>query len=149
MQGTAPAAPEGPLTPLLVLYGSNSGSAEGFARRIASDARRQGFAADLDTMDGRAGQLPTAGAVVVVTASYEGQPPENAKQFVAWADGLRPGSLAGVRFAVFGCGHRDWVRTYQAVPNRVDAALEAAGATRVVPRGEADAGGDFFGDFEW
>jgi cytochrome P450/NADPH-cytochrome P450 reductase len=135
-------------TPLLVLYGSNSGSAEGFARRIASDARGQGFAAELDTMDGRAGRLPTAGAVVVVTASYEGQPPDNAKQFVAWAEALEPGALDGVRFAVFGCGHRDWARTYQAVPKRVDAALEAAGASRVVQRGEADAGGDFFGDFE-
>jgi cytochrome P450/NADPH-cytochrome P450 reductase len=148
MHGAAPVAPERPLTSLLVLYGSNSGSAEGFARRIASEARRQGFAADVDTMDARAGQLPASGAVVVVTASYNGQPPDNAKQFVAWAEGLSRGSLSGVRFGVFGCGHRDWVRTYQAVPKRVDAALEAAGAVRVVARGEADAGGDFFGDFE-
>ena len=40
--------------------------------------------------------------------------------------------------------------TYQAVPKRFDAALEAAGATRIKERGETDAGGDFFGAFdEW
>ena len=54
----------------------------------------------------------------------------------------------GVRYTVFGCGNRDWAATYQAVPTRVDAALEARGATRVYPRGEGDARGDFDGQFE-
>jgi cytochrome P450/NADPH-cytochrome P450 reductase len=29
-----------------------------------------------------------------------------------------------VRFAVFGCGNRQWARTYQAIPKQIDAALE-------------------------
>ena len=63
---------------------------------------------------------------------------------------LREGELAGLKYAVFGCGNRQWARTYQAIPKRVDAALERAGATRVGERGEADSGGDFFGAFdEW
>ncbi len=53
-----------------------------------------------------------------------------------------------MRYAVFGSGNRQWARTYQAIPKRVDAALEAAGATRFRPRGETDAGGDFFGGFD-
>jgi cytochrome P450/NADPH-cytochrome P450 reductase len=53
-----------------------------------------------------------------------------------------------VRYTVFGCGNRDWAATYQAVPTRIDAALEARGATRVYPRGEGDARGDFDGQFE-
>ncbi|MEP7300380.1 MAG: cytochrome P450 [Caldimonas sp.] len=137
-------------TPLLVLFGSNTGSAEAFAERIASDAQAQGYAAEAAPLDEHAGRLPTDGAVAIVTASYEGQPPDNARQFSAWLDTLAPGALAGVRYAVFGCGNRQWARTYQAVPKRLDAALEAAGATRIRPRGETDAGGDFFGDFdEW
>jgi cytochrome P450/NADPH-cytochrome P450 reductase len=40
------------------------------------------------------------------------------------------------------------VRTYQAIPRKIDAGLEAGGATRIVERGEADARGDFFGDFD-
>ena len=135
-------------TSLLVLYGSDSGSSEAFAERIASEAAARGYAADLSTLDEHSGNLPRDGAVVIVTASYEGQPTQNAKQFVAWAETLKPGDLAGVRYTVFGCGNRDWQGTYQAVPKKLDALLDAAGAERLKARGEADASGDFFGDFE-
>ncbi|MFM9928264.1 cytochrome P450 [Variovorax sp. H27-G14] len=134
--------------PVLVLYGSNTGSAEAFAQRIASDAAAHGFSARLAALDEYAGKLPTDGAVIVVSASYEGQPPDNARQFVAAVQRASPQQFDGVRFAIFGCGNRQWARTYQAVPRRIDAALAAAGATRLRPRGEADSGGDFFGDFD-
>ena len=88
------------------------------------------------------------GAVVVVTSSYNGQPPDNAGRFCTWIDERRHLRAAGVRYTVFGCGNRDWAATYQAVPTRIDAALEARGATRVHPRGEGDARGDFDGQFE-
>ena len=137
-------------TPLLVLYGSNTGSSEAFAQRIASDAATQGYAAQAATLDEHTGRLPTDGVVAIVVASYEGQPPDNARQFMAWLAALAPGALAGVRYTVFGCGNRQWARTYQQVPKRMDSALEAAGAQRVKARGETDASGDFFGAFdEW
>ncbi len=136
------------LTPLLVLFGSNGGSSEAFARRIAAEAGIQGYSASVAPLDEYVGRLPTEGAVVIVTSSYEGQPPDQARQFVAWMETLKAGELQGVRYAVFGCGNRDWVRTYQAIPTRIDRALAAAGATRLKERGEADARGDFFGDFD-
>lgn len=131
--------------PLLVLHGGNSGSSLAFASRIAAEAPAHGFAPKLAALDAAAGDLPREGAVVVVTASYEGQPPDNARRFMAWLDAATPGSLAGVRFAVLGCGNRQWARTYQAIPKRVDATLAAAGAERLLDRGEADAAGDFIG----
>ena len=134
--------------PLLVLWGSNTGSCEMFARRIGSDAARQGYKATVGPLDQHVDALRPEVPVIVVTASYEGQAPDNAKQFLSWAEGLSAEALAGVRFAVFGCGNRQWARTYQAVPKRVDAALAAAGAERFRERGEADAGGDFFGAFD-
>lgn len=141
--------PEGEAaTRLLVLYGSNTGSSEAFAGRIAADAATNGFDAVVAPMDDYANNLPTDGALVVVTASYEGQPPDNARQFVASVEDLKAGSLDGLTFAVFGCGNRQWARTYQAIPKRVDAALEKAGAKRAGERGEADSGGDFFGSFD-
>ena len=133
---------------LLVLYGSDTGSSEAFAQRVASEAAVQGYAADISTLDEHSGQLPTQGAVVIITASYEGKPTQNAKQFVAWARNLQEGELAGVRYTVFGCGNRDWHNTYQAIPKELDDLLHAAGAERIKARGEADASGDFFGDFE-
>ncbi|SFI46140.1 bifunctional cytochrome P450/NADPH--P450 reductase [Methylobacterium brachiatum] len=135
-------------TPLLVLYGSNTGSCQAFAERIAGEAAGQGYAATAAPMDDYVERLPKEGAVIVVTASYEGHPPDNARRFLAWVEGLGPEALAGVRFTVFGCGNRQWARTYQAIPKRTDAALAKAGAQRVRERGETDAGGDFFGGFD-
>jgi cytochrome P450/NADPH-cytochrome P450 reductase len=134
--------------PVTVLYGSNAGTAEAFAQRIANDARLRGYQPSVATLDSSAGHLPTDGMVVVVTSSYEGLPPDNARKFVPWVQGLTDNALQGVRFAVFGCGNRDWARTYQAVPKEIDENLARAGAQRLVPRGEANARGDFFGDFE-
>lgn len=140
----------GDATLLTVLYGSNSGSAQAFARRIGDEAPAHGFRPVVAPMDDATGEMPAEGAVVVVTASYEGQPPDNAVQFVPYLEGLGAGALGDLRFAVFGCGNRQWARTYQAIPKRVDAALEAAGAARLHDRGEGDSGGDFFGAFdEW
>ncbi|MCB9640611.1 MAG: cytochrome P450 [Myxococcales bacterium] len=135
-------------TPLLVLFGSNAGSAEDLARRLVNEGQSRGWKARMSSMDEAIDSLPTEGMVWIVTASYNGQPPDNAKEFCTWLDQLPKDALHGVRYAVFGCGHRDWATTYQAIPRRVDLAMEAAGAERLVERGEADASVDFFGDFE-
>jgi cytochrome P450 / NADPH-cytochrome P450 reductase len=135
-------------TPLLVLYGSNMGSAEAIARQLADEADARGFVARVAPMDDHVEDLPRAGAVLIVTASYNGHAPDNAARFVAWLDGARPGALEGVRYAVFGCGNRDWAATYQAIPTRVDERLAACGAERLCARGEADGRADFFGDLE-
>ena len=134
---------DGTDTPLLILYGSNSGSSLAFARQIVTDSAARGYRPRLAAMDEAVADLPKDGAVVIVTASYEGLPPDNARQFVAWLDQLEPGMLTGGRFAVLGCGNRQWARTYQAIPSRVDDALERAGASRLVERGVADAAGNF------
>ena len=137
-----------PKQSLLVLYGSNSGSSESFAQKIAGDATAYGFQAEIGTLNDYWGKLPTDKPVVMVTASYEGKPPHNAQQFVQWLEQLEGEVLKGVRYTVFGCGHRDWIRTYQAVPKKIDECLTKHGAVRFLERGEADAAGDFFGDFD-
>jgi cytochrome P450/NADPH-cytochrome P450 reductase len=142
----APVAVAGHQTPLLLLYGSNSGASEAFARRLAADGGARGYAIRVAPLDAATAALPKAGATVIITASYNGQPPDNARAFCTWLPAAT--DLAGVRYAVFGCGNRDWGTTYQAVPTFVDDRLAAAGAERLIARGEADARGDFFGDFE-
>ncbi|MFC4943703.1 bifunctional cytochrome P450/NADPH--P450 reductase [Pseudonocardia sp. GCM10023141] len=145
---TAAASGEANDIPVTVLYGSNAGTSEAFAQRIANDARQRGYSPTVATLDSRVGTLPTDGLLVVVTSSYEGQPPDNARAFLPWVRTLPAGALDGVRYVVFGCGNKDWARTYQAIPTAVDENLARAGAHRVLPRGEANARGDFFGDFE-
>lgn len=61
-------------TPLLVLYGSNSGTCEAFAAQLVESGAAAGFAAAAATMDSLfAGsldpQLPKTGAVLVVTST--------------------------------------------------------------------------------
>src|SRR5829696_750275 len=67
-----------PKTPLLVLYGSNLGTAESIAHHIADDARTYGFTITVAPLDDYVEKLPTEGAVVVTTSSYNGTPPDNA-----------------------------------------------------------------------
>ncbi|EKM50238.1 uncharacterized protein PHACADRAFT_153718 [Phanerochaete carnosa HHB-10118-sp] len=134
---------------LYVLYGSNTGTCEAFAQRIASDAAAHGFRATIGTLDSASGHLPSDGPVVIVTASFEGQPADNAAHFVSWLTALEGAALARVAFAVFGCGNKDWAGTYQRVPALCDDTLAARGGTRVVPRGEGDAGSsELFEAFE-
>ncbi len=137
-------------TPLLVLFGSNMGTAEEVARRMAGDAEANGFAVKLAPLDDYAGRLPKEGLLAVVTSSYNGLPPDNAAKFCEWlrSDGLANDALAGVTYAVFGCGHSDWAATFQSVPRMIDEQLEARGAQRLYARGEGDARYDFDGQFQ-
>ncbi|KAI0629781.1 fatty acid hydroxylase [Trametes polyzona] len=137
------------LQPLYVLYGSNTGNSESFAQRLASDAPAHGFKASIGTLDSASAHLPKDGPLVIVTASYEGQPADNAAHFVEWLTNVEGDAFAGIKYAVFGCGNRDWVKTYQRVPTLIDETLAAHGATRLAERGEGDAGGaEFFETFD-
>ncbi len=116
-------------TPLLVLYGSNLGSAEELATRVADLAEVNGFATKLAALDDYTGKLPQQGGVLIFCASYNGAPPDNATQFYKWLGGdLARDALANVRYAVFGCGNSDWAATYQSVPRFIDEQLAAHGA---------------------
>jgi len=133
-------------TPLLILFGSNLGATEQLAADLAQQATGRGFRATTAALDERVGDLPREGATVVLSSTYNGGAPDNAVDFCRWLaqDGL---DLSGVRYALFGCGSRDWAATYQAVPALLDERLRAAGAQRLAARGEGDVAGDL--ETEW
>ena len=136
-------------TPLLVLYGSNLGTAEELATRVADLAEVNGFATRLAPLDDFAGKLPEQGGVLIFCASYNGAPPDNATQFVKWLRSELPkDAFAKLRYAVFGCGNSDWAATYQAIPRLIDERLAAHGGRSVYMRGEGDARSDLDGEFE-
>ena len=134
-------------SPLYVLYGSNLGATEAFAREIAQAGDFNGFKTQLAPLDDFAGHLPTDGPVVIASASYNGAPPDNAVKFADWLQSAPAGAASGVSYAVFGCGNRDWASTFQAVPRLLDEKLEALGGRRLLARGEADARDDLDGQF--
>ena len=136
-------------TPLLVLYGSNLGTAEELATRVADLAEVNGFATKLAPLDEFVGKLPEQGGVLIFCASYNGAAPDNATQFVKWLGGDLPkDAFAKVRYAVFGCGNSDWAATYQSVPRGIDEKMATHGARSVFARGEGDARSDLDGQFE-
>lgn len=147
--GAAPRARPGHNTPLLVLYGSNLGTAEELATRVADLAEVNGFATRLGPLDDYVGRLPEEGGVIIFCASYNGAPPDNAVQFVKWLSGDLPkDAFAKLRYAVFGCGNSDWSATYQAIPRLIDEQLAAHGGRNAYVRGEGDARDDLEGQFE-
>lgn len=137
-----------PSKPITILYGSNSGTCEGLSQSLAGTATAHGFKATIKNLDEAVGRLPTDQPVIVITASYEGNPPDNANAFVDWLKSTSA-DLKGVKYAVFGCGHHDWVQTYQKVPKLVELELKARGAIAMTPRGESDvAQGTILDDFD-
>ncbi|KAH7028748.1 cytochrome P450 [Microdochium trichocladiopsis] len=139
---------------MAIYYGSNSGTCEFMARRLGQDATDRGFTASVEPLDVAKGALPKGGSVpvVIVASSYEGQAPHNAGHFVQWIESMSesgPAELEDVTYAVFGCGHSDWAKTYQRIPRLLDTQLSKLGGQRLVPMGETDAKvRDMFSDFE-
>ena len=134
---------------MTILYGSNTGTCQAFAQRLAADASSRGFTPEVQDLDSGTGQLPKGTPVIIATPSYEGQPADNAARFVQWLEGCKGQELEGVEYAVFGCGHSDWAGTFHRIPRLVDGLMEEHGAKRIAPIGLTNvAKGNLFGDFE-
>jgi len=133
-------------TALTLLHGSNLGTCAGIARDLAADGEDRGFTPSVTSLNDAVDTLSAGdGPIVIVTASYNGRPTDDAAEFVEWLEGLPPGSLDGLQYAVLGVGDRNWAATYQRIPTLIDERLAAAGAVPLLERGGADASGDFAG----
>ncbi|KAJ6087450.1 hypothetical protein N7467_006364 [Penicillium canescens] len=140
---------DGQLKPMHILYGSNTGTCEVFARRLADDATAYGYAAKVSSLDSAKENIPKSDPVVFISASYEGQPPDNAAHFFQWLSELKGSDLDGVNYAVFGCGHHDWSSTFYRIPKAIDQLVKDNGANRLCEIGLADAANsDMFTDFD-
>jgi cytochrome P450/NADPH-cytochrome P450 reductase len=132
-----------------IFYGSNSGTCEGLSQALAGAAASHGYRAKVQPLDSAVDRLPTDQPVVLIAASYEGQPPDNAAQFVQWLKTVDSSKVKNSQYTVFGCGHRDWVSTFQKIPKLVDSILTEKGAKAIVQRGETDVAlGKIYDDFD-
>ena len=91
---------------MTILYGSNAGTCESLANSLANTAASHRCSPNVLALDGATANVPTEQPVIIVTPSYEGEPPDNAAHFVEWLRGLKVNELEGVKYAVFGCGNR-------------------------------------------
>ena len=152
-EATPVAAVRGTGQAFAVLYGSSLGTARDIAEEIAERARVDGFEVVVRSLDEsfRGGASPQDKVIVIVTATYNGRAPDSAVEVERALDAgafapenLGTADWSGARFAVLGVGNSQWPN-YQHFPKRIDAAIQAAGAERLLPRAEADGQGDFDG----
>lgn len=135
-------------TTLAVLFGSNLGTCRALATQLAEEATTMGCTVTVGPLDDAVGGLPDADANLIITSSYNGQPTDDARAFVAWLSSDDAALRGSPNVAVLGVGDRNWADTYQAVPKRIDERLTELGATPLLPRAEADTSGDLTGTVE-
>ncbi|XP_075219930.1 cytochrome P450 reductase isoform X2 [Lycorma delicatula] len=137
---------------LVAFYGSQTGTGEEFAGRLAKEGIRyqmKGMVADPEEYD--MGELVNMKDIsnslaVFCLATYgEGDPTDNAMDFYEW---LQNGNvdLTGLNYAVFGLGNKTYEH-YNAVAMYVDQRLEELGATRVHELGLGDDDANIEDDF--
>lgn len=135
-------------TTLAVLHGSNLGTCRALAAQLAEEAADHGCLATVAPLDSSAGALPSADVTLIVAASYNGQPTDDARAFMAWLNEPGTSLSESPLFAVLGVGDHNWADTYQAIPQQIEQRLTALGATALVPRASADTSGDLTGTVE-
>lgn len=137
---------------LVAFYGSQTGTAEEFAGRLAKEGIRyqlKGMVADPEEYDMEElvnlKDIPNSLAVFCLATYGEGDPTDNAMEFYEW---LQNGdaNLTGLNYAVFGLGNKTYEH-YNEVAIYVDKRLEELGGTRVYCLGLGDDDANIEDDF--
>ncbi|KAJ9132539.1 NADPH--cytochrome P450 reductase [Pleurostoma richardsiae] len=136
----------------IIFYGSQTGTAEDYASRLAKEGKSrfglETMVADLEDYDyDNLDTVPSDKVVMFVLATYgEGEPTDNAVDFyefitgedVAFSESNDP-PLGNLRYVAFGLGNNTYEH-YNSMVRNVNKALEKLGAHRIGEAGEGDDG---------
>jgi sulfite reductase (NADPH) flavoprotein alpha-component len=128
-----------PALPLLVLFGSQTGTAEKIARHVAKEAKARGCQPRVvDAAAHATIEWKTEANLLVVTSTYgDGDMPDNAQAFWDWLQTDDARSLAHLNFSVLALGDASYEH-FCAAGKKIDARLEQIGARRIHPRADCD-----------
>jgi len=124
---------------LVVVYGSETGNAEGIALKARKAAQKLGFDAKaFDMADVTPESLTGIKNLVVIASTWgEGDPPQRAAAFYKSLMAENAPRLPGVRFAVLALGDMAYAN-FCATGRAIDERLAALGAIRVAERMDLD-----------
>lgn len=116
---------------LIVAYGSNFGTSKELAERCSERSRIYGYSSEVMSLDDLV-ELPARTQpwlLVVITATYTGNPPGNAISFKSWLERAEPGceTWKHCLYLVWGMGNSQW-NAFLAFPRYVQRRLEELGA---------------------
>ncbi|XP_075051126.1 S-adenosyl-L-methionine-dependent tRNA 4-demethylwyosine synthase TYW1-like isoform X2 [Mixophyes fleayi] len=134
-----------------IFYGSQTGTAKGFANVLAEEINALGLSVEIINMnaydpdDHLVEETTSQNICVFLVATYtDGLPPESAQWFCKWleeaSNDFRFGKtfLKGLRYAVFGLGNSVYSSHYNTVGKNIDKWLWMLSASRVMTRAEGD-----------
>lgn len=127
---------------VVIFWGSQSGTAEGFANRLARDCHRRfklnTLVADLSDYDhDTIALIPDTKIVLFLLSTFgEGDPSDNTSDFLSWLKSAKV-SLGNIRYSAFGLGNSNY-KYYNKVVDIVVEALDGFGARPLLPVGRAD-----------
>ncbi|VDK82377.1 unnamed protein product [Litomosoides sigmodontis] len=137
---------------VLIIYGSQTGTAEELAGRLSKDVQNYGQKAlvlDPEEMNvedfEKIKEIPGVLLILCMATYGEGDPTDNAQEFYQHVVDTSL-DLTGVNFAVFGLGNKTY-RHFNEVAKYFDRRLEEFGATRIYNLGVGDDDGNLEEDF--
>lgn len=141
-QTTAPAGTPieaKPKLPLLIGFGSQTGTAEGLAKKLGKEAEKRGFLPRVSELNKIApGDLAKETLFVIITSTWgDGDAPDNAVNFWAALSAEGAPKLENLSYAVLGLGDKNY-SDFCGAGKKFDERLAALGAKRLVARGECD-----------
>lgn len=133
----------GPPVPVTVLFGSQTGTAEGLAKKLVKTLKKGNFEPNLQNMANyERERLPKEKNLLIITSTYgDGEPPDSALEFHTWLMSDAAPSLAEVNFSILSLGDSSYPDFCQCGID-FDTRLAALGANRLYPRVDVDVDAD-------
>jgi len=135
----APAVESGPSVPVTILFGSQTGTAEGLARKLFKTLKKGNFEPevhDLSSYD--INRLPAEKNLLVITSTYgDGEPPDSALEFHQKIMGEAAPRMDGVSYTVLALGDSSYP-DFCKCGIEFDTRFEALGGKRIFPRVDCD-----------
>ncbi|MED3691668.1 assimilatory sulfite reductase (NADPH) flavoprotein subunit [Peribacillus butanolivorans] len=122
-----------------ILYGSQTGNAQGLAENAARKLEGNGFQVTTSSMsDFKVNNLKKVQNLLITVSTHgEGDPPDNTLSFHEFLHGRRAPSLGDLRFSVLALGDSSY-EFFCETGKQFDKRLEELGGTRLFPRMDCD-----------